>query len=77
MSETLPRPAERAELAPMRSIAPLLLPSEVAALLRVPLKRVYELPITKRKIGRSVRYRPADVEKYLDRCDEHRVRRNG
>lgn len=44
---------------------PLLTVEDVAAWLRIAPKRVYELPIRKTKVGRSVRYDPADVRLYL------------
>ncbi len=52
-------------------IEQLLTPAEVAEILRVPLKTLYqwrhrgEGPLTL-KIGRHLRYRPSDVEAFID-----------
>jgi hypothetical protein len=54
------------------AMEPLLDPADVARLLKLVrkdgtlnVKRVYELPIHKTKIGRTVRYAPSDVRLYL------------
>jgi predicted DNA-binding transcriptional regulator AlpA len=40
----------------------------VAALLRVPAKSVYELPIQRVRIGqRRVRWRPKDIQDFIER----------
>jgi hypothetical protein len=49
-----------------KAIEPLLTVADVADLLRVRPKRVYELPIRKTKIGGSVRYKESDVRFYLN-----------
>lgn len=46
---------------------PLLDADDVGAMLAIPAKRVYELPIPKVRIGtRTVRWQLADVQAYLD-----------
>ncbi len=52
-------------------VEPLLTVDDVAAILRVPTKSVYELPIPKVKLSRRrVRYRHADVRGFIDRRTE-------
>ena len=47
---------------------PLLIVREVAEILRIPTKSVYDLPIPRVVIGkRRVRYRPRDVREFIDR----------
>ena len=47
---------------------PLLTAKEVAEILRVPVKSVYELPINRVRLGRRrVRWRPEDVRDFIDR----------
>lgn len=48
---------------------PLMTVEQVATYLNVKPKRVYELPIRKRHVGRSVRYDPADIRRYLAEQD--------
>lgn len=45
----------------------LLTQRELAAYLQVHVRTVRRLPIRKCRVGRSVRYRVADVERYLTR----------
>lgn len=60
----------------MTRLVRLLTVQEVAELLGTPAKRVYELPIRKRRVGvRGVRYHPDDVIAYLDRPAYHPHRR--
>lgn len=50
----------------------LLTASDVAEILQVPSKSVYELPIPRIRIGlRRIRFRPADVREFIDRRIEH------
>lgn len=44
---------------------PLMTVEEVADVLKIKPKRVYELPIRKTKVGARVRYAPGDVRLYL------------
>lgn len=47
---------------------PLLTAEDVAALLSVPVKSVYELAIPRVRVGkRRIRWRPADVREFIDR----------
>ncbi len=47
---------------------PLLTARQVAELLQVPVKRVYELPIARVRISRRcVRWRPRDVQEFVKR----------
>lgn len=47
---------------------PLLTAEDVGIILQVPTKSVYELPIPKVRISkRRIRYRPEDVEEFIDR----------
>ena len=47
---------------------PLWTASEVAAVLRVPSKSVYSMPIRKVRLGpRRIRWRPCDVRAFIDR----------
>ena len=39
---------------------------EVGVILGISAKRVYELPIRRTEIGRSVRYHPDDVKAFID-----------
>ena len=49
-------------------LEPLLTAEEVASVLRLPVKSVYELPIPKVKLGRRrVRWRAVDVEEFIGR----------
>jgi excisionase family DNA binding protein len=52
-----------------RTLTPeqLLTQSEVAALLKVSTRTVRRLRIRRVKVGRSTRYRPADVQRYIDK----------
>jgi predicted DNA-binding transcriptional regulator AlpA len=57
----------RQETAALR-LDELLTRDEVAAWLKLPVRRIYELPIPKVKLGRrTVRWRRADVEDFLNR----------
>lgn len=48
-------------------IAPLLTARELADILNVPYKRVYELPIPEVRLGeRTLRWRPEDVEAFIE-----------
>lgn len=47
-------------------IAHLLTAKDVASILRVSPKRVYELPIPQVRFGRSIRFRPVDVTAYVE-----------
>lgn len=48
--------------------APLLRVQEVAAVLNVRVKRVYELPIRQVRLGRrSIRWRPSDLRDFIER----------
>jgi excisionase family DNA binding protein len=53
------------------SMGPLLTPQEVAATLKVKIARVYEAVHDRRlravKVGRLLRFRPQDIEAFLDR----------
>ena len=47
-------------------LEPLLRASEVAAILKIPKKAVYDLPIPKVRLGPGrVRFRPRDLEAYI------------
>ena len=47
---------------------PLLTAADVARLLRVPMKSVYELPIPRIRLGRRrIRWRPSDVHEFVNR----------
>jgi excisionase family DNA binding protein len=46
---------------------PLLTRAEVAGLLKVTPRTVQKLNIRQVRIGRAVRYRPEDVQRYIDR----------
>ena len=49
-------------------VEPLLTAAEVAEILNVPVKSVYEIPIRRVRIGtRRIRWRPADVREFIDR----------
>ena len=49
-------------------VEPLLTAADVAAILRVPVKSVYELPISRVKISRRrIRWRPQDVQQFIER----------
>ncbi len=52
---------------------PLLTAREVAEILRLPVKSVYELPLRRVRLGcRRIRWRPADVRDFIQRRLEHR-----
>ena len=47
-------------------LEPLLRASEVASILKIPLKSVYDLPVPKVRLGPGrVRFRPRDLEEYI------------
>ena len=47
-------------------LEPLLRASEVADILKIPVKSVYDLPVPKVRLGRGrVRFRPSDLEAYI------------
>ncbi|MFC1530972.1 helix-turn-helix transcriptional regulator [Gemmatimonadota bacterium] len=47
-------------------LEPLLRASEVADILKIPLKSVYDLPVPKVRLGPGrVRFRPRDLEEYI------------
>lgn len=49
-------------------VEPLLRATEVAEILSLPVKSVYDLPIKRVQLGpRRIRWRPADVRSYIDR----------
>ncbi len=49
-------------------VEPLLTAADVAEILKVPVKSVYEMPIRRVRIGtRRIRWRPADVREFIDR----------
>ena len=49
-------------------VEPLLTAVEVGAILRVPAKSVYELPLARIRLGtRRIRWRPCDVRAFIDR----------
>ena len=49
-----------------RPIEPLLRASEVADILKIPVKSVYDLPVPKVRLGPGrVRFRPSDLEAYI------------
>ncbi len=49
-------------------VEPLLTAADVAEILRVPVKSVYELPIPRVKISlRRIRWRPQDVQQFIER----------
>jgi predicted DNA-binding transcriptional regulator AlpA len=49
-------------------LEPLLKARDVARILQVPEKSVYELPIPRVELGpRRIRWRPADVNEYINR----------
>lgn len=69
----IPPPADREEARPAPigdgyDAEPLLTAEDVGILLQVPTKSVYELPIPKVRISkRRIRYRPEDVEEFIDK----------
>jgi predicted DNA-binding transcriptional regulator AlpA len=49
-------------------VEPLLTARDVGALLKLPAKSVYELPIPRVRLGpRRIRWRPADVREFIHR----------
>lgn len=49
-------------------VEPLLTAADVAAILKVPVKSVYELPIPRVKISsRIIRWRPQEVQQFIER----------
>ena len=49
-------------------VEPLLTADELAGILRLPAKAVYELPLPRVRLGpRRIRWRPADVREFIKR----------
>lgn len=54
---------------------PLMTVADVAKWLNIRPKKVYELPIRKRHVGRRVRYEPDEVRRYLAMQEARRAMR--